>query len=77
MYDDFDYVTTVYQSGAKILTLDKIVSHFNFGGMSTQKSIKEMWRRINLTYGIYRKHGMSRFYWFHRFAVEFAKYILA
>ena len=36
----------------------------------------EVLRRVRITYGIYRKLGMSRLYWFHRLALETAKYIL-
>lgn len=76
MYDDFDYITTVYRAGEKITTTDKVIANFVFGGMSTQKSWKEAMRRVKITYGIYRKHGMSRLYWFHRFALETAKFVL-
>ncbi len=76
MYDDFDFVTAVYRAGKRVMTLDKVVSNFNFGGMSTKKSLKEVKRRIDLSYGIYKKYGMSRLYWFHRAAMELAKYIL-
>lgn len=76
MYDDFEFVTRVYLAKKKICTLDEIISNFNFGGMSTKKNLKETMKRVTLSYGIYRKHGMSRMYWFHRFAVEMAKFIL-
>lgn len=76
MADDFDYITAVKTAGKKLVTTDEVISNFTFGGMSTQKSLKEVRRRVNITYGIYRKYGMSRLYWFHRVAVETAKYIL-
>lgn len=77
MYDDFDYITNVYRAGKKVMTLDETITNFTFGGMSTQKSFKEAMRRVNITYGIYRKYGMSRLYWCHRFAFEMAKLILS
>ncbi len=76
MYDDFEYVTRVHLAGKKICTLDEVISNFNFGGMSTKKSFKEAMKRVKLSYGIYKKHGMSRFYWFHRFATEMGKLVL-
>jgi len=78
MADDFDYITTVRQAGKKIVTTKKVISNFTFGegGQSTKKSWKEARRRVKNTYGIYRKHGMSRFYWLHRWMLELAKYIL-
>lgn len=76
MYDDFEFITRVYLSNKKLCTLNEIISNFNFGGMSTKKNFKETMKRVKMSYGIYKKHGMSRFYWFHRFAMEMAKYIL-
>lgn len=76
MYDDFDYITAVYCGGKKLITIDTVISNFTFGGMSTKKSLAEVKRRVGITYGIYRKYGMSRLYWFHRVAMELAKYIL-
>lgn len=76
MYDDFDFITAVHTSGGKIVTTDEIISNFSFGGMSTQKSLSEVRKRISITYSIYRKYGMSRLYWFHRVALEFAKYLM-
>ncbi|WP_047810011.1 glycosyltransferase [Desulfosporosinus acididurans] len=76
MYDDFDYITGAYRAGKKVITINEVISNFTFGGMSTQKSFTEVKKRIGITYGIYRKYGMSRFYWFHRVALEMAKYIL-
>lgn len=76
MYDDFDFITRVYLADKKICVLDEVIANFTFGGMSTQKSLKDAWKRVNITYGIYRKYGMSRFYWFHRVFFEMVKYIL-
>lgn len=78
MYDDFDYITAVHQTGKKIVTIDHVISNFTFGegGQSTKKSLSEVKRRVGVTYSIYKKYGMSRFYWLHRWAVELAKYIV-
>ncbi len=78
MYDDFDYITAVYRAGKKVLTIDKVVSNFSTGGMSMQKSkgIKEVFRRTNISYRIYRKYGMSRLYYVHKLMMEMAKFIL-
>lgn len=76
MYDDFDYITAVHQAGKKIVTIDKIVSNFTFGdgGQSTKKSLKEVRRRVAITYGIYKKYGMSKGYWLYRWVYELIKY---
>ncbi len=78
MYDDFDYITAVHHAKRKIVTIDKVVSHFTFGngGQSTRKSLKEVKRRVDLTYSIYRKYGMSRAYWLYRWFYEMIKYLV-
>lgn len=78
MYDDFDYITAVHQAGKKVITIDKVVSNFAFGdgGQSTKKSLKEVKRRVGITYGIYKKYGMSKGYWLYRWAYEMAKYLV-
>ncbi len=76
MYDDFEFITRVYRAGYKLQTTKEIISNYSFGGMSTRKSFKEVKKRINLSYGIYRKYGMSKFYLFNRTIIEMAKYIL-
>lgn len=76
MYDDFEFATRVHLANKKICTLDESIANFNFGGMSTKKNFKETMQRVIISYEIYKKHGMSRFYWFHRFAMEMVKYIM-
>lgn len=76
MYDDFNFITTAHCAGKKIVTIDKIISNFSFGGMSTKRSLKEVWYRASIKYDIYREHGMSRLYWPHCISMELAKYIL-
>ena len=78
MYDDFDYITAVHQAGKKVVTTDEIISNFSFGegGMSTKKSLTEVKKRVGITYGIYKKYGMSKFYWWYRWAYELIKYIV-
>ena len=77
MYDDFDFATRVHLAGKKICTTNALVSHFNFGGMSTTKSLKRMWQRVQIKYGIYKRHHMSPLYWFYCVAMEFVKYLFA
>lgn len=77
MYDDFEFATRVHMAGKKVLTTNKLVSNFNFGGMSTTKNFKNMLKRIKIKYSIYKRHKMSPLYWFYCAAMEFAKFILA
>ena len=75
-HDDFDFATHVYLDGKKIVPIDKVISNFTFGGMSTQKSINDAKKRLDEIYGIYKKYGMSKLYYLHRLAFETVKYFL-
>ncbi|MCR5742977.1 MAG: glycosyltransferase [Lachnospiraceae bacterium] len=78
MYGDFDFITAVRQAGKKIVTVDKVVSNFSFGrsGMSTRKSLKDVKSRVDTTYSIYKKYGMSKLYYWQRWAYEIIKYLV-
>ena len=76
MYDDFNFITSVHKKGKKIITIDKVISNFSFGGMSTKKDLREVKKRVDILYKVYRRHGMSRLYYLQRWAVELTKYIL-
>lgn len=76
MDDDFEMVTRVRNANKRIVVLNEVLANYRFGGMSTQKSIKESIKRIKMKYATYKKHGYSSFYWFYCVAVELAKYIL-
>ena len=75
-HDDFDYATHVYLDGKKLITVNKIIATFNYGGMSTQKSIKEAKQRLDEIYGIYKRYGMSRLHYIHRLLFETVKYFM-
>lgn len=75
-HDDFDFATHVYVDGKKLIPLDKVISNFTFGGMSTQKSIHEAKKRLDEIYAIHRKYGQSRLYYLYRLAFETVKYFL-
>ncbi|MBQ7543607.1 MAG: glycosyltransferase [Synergistaceae bacterium] len=75
-HDDFDFATHLYVDGKKLIPLDKVISNFTFGGMSTQKSFREAKKRLDEIYGIHRKYGMSRLYYPYRLMFETVKYFL-
>ena len=76
MYDDWDLVTRLYTSGAKLRVYNDLISHYNFGGMSTQKSWAQVKKRIGMKYAIYRKYGLSCLHFPECVAIESAKYLL-
>ena len=75
-HDDFDFATHLYVDGKKLIPLDKVISNFTFGGMSTQKSLREAKKRLDEIYAIHKKYGMSRLYYPYRLIFEMVKYIL-
>ena len=75
-HDDFDFATHLYVEGKKLIPIDKVISNFTFGGISTQKSFREAKKRLDEIYGIHRKYGMSRLYYPYRLLFETAKYFL-
>ena len=77
MYDDFDFATAAFKSGKKICVLNEVLSNFTFGGISTKKSLEEAMKRAEITYDIYRRHGMSKLYYLQRICFEFIKLILS
>ena len=74
--DDFDMVTRAYRDGVKIETLNRVISNYVFGGMSTEKSIEKMKKRIQMKYSTYRRNGFPAIYYFYCVAMETAKYLM-
>ena len=73
--DDFDMVLRAYKGGVKIKTLDKVLSNYTFGGMSTGKSFAKMKKRIRMKYSTYRRNGFPAVYYLYCVAIEAAKYL--
>lgn len=76
MDDDFDMVLRANNDGVKFAVLNKTLANYTFGGMSTQKSLNNMFQRIKMKYSTYVRNGYSRLYWFYCVAVETAKYVV-
>ena len=76
MYDDWDFITRLYTSGKMLRTYNDLISHYNFGGMSTQKEWKQVKQRISMKYAVYRKYGLSWLHFPECVAIESAKYFL-
>lgn len=76
MYDDCDLMLRIRRKGYKIVVINKVLSNFVFGGMSTRKNLKETVNRIRICGKIYTNNGYSRLYYLDSAAREFAKLIL-
>lgn len=77
IYADWDFILRLRKNGKKIVVLDKVLANFEFGGISSKKSMKHTINRIKLRYSIYINNGFSRLYIFDCLLVEFAKYFAA
>lgn len=75
-YDDFDFATHLYVDGKKLIPLDKVISNFTYGGVSTQKSLRAAKKRLDEIYAIHKKYGMSKLYYVYRVMFEAVKYFL-
>jgi glycosyltransferase involved in cell wall biosynthesis len=77
IYDDFDLMVRIRQNGHNIVVRNIMIANFRFGGISTQKNIKDTVARIKIRYQIYRSNKLSRMYIFECVLVEFVKYFMA
>lgn len=77
VYDDLDFLLYMRSSKKKLIVVNKILANYRLGGASNEKSIKKVWDRIRIKYGLYRKYGFSRLYLLETVAMETAKFLLA
>ena len=77
MYDDFDLFLRLCRGNYKIVTLDKVLASFCFGGMSNKKNLNEVMKRCTLRWNNYRRNGYSFIYYFDGALTEIVKYMLS
>lgn len=77
IYDDWDLVLKIQNSGYKVVVRNEVLANFCFGGISNQKNLGQMVRRMNERYRIYRDNGYSRLYVFECVLMEVVKYLVA
>lgn len=77
MYDDCDLMLRIRKSGYKVVVVNKVLSNFCFGGMSTRKNLREVIERIKIRCMIYKNNGYGFIYYIDSFLMEFVKFILA
>lgn len=76
MYDDYDLILRLRKKGYKLVVLNETLSNFVFGGMSTKKNIKDVFKRIKLKNKIYKDNGFKGIrYKFDTWIIEFLKFI--
>ena len=74
-YADFDLYLKLRKDGTKIRVIDKIITNFVAGGVSTDSSIKKVLARAKEKYSAYRNNGYNQLYWFESYGWEMVKAI--
>lgn len=75
IYADLDFFFKVKFGGWRIALIPKVLAEFEFGGVSNQKTLAAMFKRIKIRYQVYRRNGFSPFYGFECVGIELAKYL--
>lgn len=76
IYDDFDMYLKFCKEKRNIVILDDVLANFKAGGISNEKNLVRIWRRLNVKYKVYRKNGYSRLYWLECALIEAGKFVL-
>ena len=76
-YADYDLMLRVLHDGRHVEYLDEVLSQFNFGGMSTKKSLGEMRKRLRWQRQILHDNHCSPLSYVEGFLIELAKLIKA
>ncbi|MGN0407121.1 MAG: glycosyltransferase family 2 protein [Bacteroides sp.] len=77
LYADYDMYMKIRQNGYKVTVVNKPVANFATGGVSNEKSLKGIRKRIGYRYQNYRNNGYSRWYIFESIFMELAKALIA
>lgn len=72
-YADFDLYLKLRKDGTKIRVIDKVITNFVAGGVSTDASIRKVLTRAKEKYTAYRHNGYSRVYWLESYGWELMK----
>lgn len=76
MYDDCDLMLRLRSKGYKVRIVNKVISNFVFGGMSTIKDWNKTIERIRIRSKIYKDNGYGLLYIVDSIVIEVLKYIL-
>ncbi len=76
MYDDCDLMLRLRSKKVKVRVVNKVLSNFVFGGMSTTKDWGKTMERIRCRCKIYKNNGYGCLYYIDSIVIEIAKYLL-
>lgn len=76
IHDDYDLILRLKKQGAKVEVLNDVIANFTMNGVSHERNVKEMLKRVGIKYKIYRDNGYSPLYIVECLLVELAKFIV-
>lgn len=76
IHDDYDLVLRLKKQGVKFEVINETLANFTMNGVSHERNLGEMFKRVKIKYKIYRNNGYSRFYFIECLLVELAKFIV-
>lgn len=77
LYADFDMMMKIRKQGYKVVVVNEVLANFAVGGVSNEKKLSSLIKRIKYRYEAYRCNGYSRFYMLECIFIEVAKVIVA
>lgn len=75
--DDLDLLLKIRKSNFKVTILNEVLANFRLGGISNEKSLKNVFRNIKNRNRIYKNNGYSWLYYIDNAVIEIGKYILS
>lgn len=76
IHDDYDLILRLKKQGAKFEVLNDTLANFTMNGVSHERNLSEMIKRVGIKYKIYRDNGYAVYYFFECLLVELAKFII-
>ena len=76
-YADFDLFLRAISAGLKVFCLDEEIANFSFGGISTKKSLSDVWKRITWKHQILADNRCHPLAYIEGIAIELYKYAKA
>ncbi len=75
-YADWDMMLWIFKNYKNIQVINKPLSNFRIGGLTTSKSFKVAGKKMKERYKAYRNNGYSRLYFFECLFMDYAKEII-
>ena len=75
MFDDFELILRLRKEGYRPVLCHEVLANFRFGGMSTKKSVRDMFRRIGYRRDYFKRNGYSFLHTLDGAVTEIVKFL--